>query len=195
MRKFLLPAAVLSFALVSEFHARAAESSAALYKSWNDACLSGGTAEIDAAIAKYEARLARDSKDYLAQAYLGSACALRAKESFWGPTKLSYLKRGQSLLNSAVAAAPKDPQVRMVRAIACYKVPERFGVRPTSIQDFKILVPIAEKPEGPLSTNDRQAILYYAHLAYKEAGMADAAKLKATCHRLDPASHYGKLTK
>lgn len=195
MHKGLFSTALLCILLLSGHRADGAVADPALYKKWHDSCLSGGTGDIDASISKYEARLAANPKDYLAQAYLGSACALRARESFWGPTKLKYLKRGQSLLDSAVASAPKDPPVRMVRAIAYFRVPERFGVRPTSIKDFQILVPIALKPDGPLRLNDRQAILYYAHLAYKEGGVPDAAKLKASCHELAPGSHYGKLSR
>lgn len=165
------------------------------YKKWHDVCLTGGTKEIDAEINKFEARLAANPGDHLARAYLGSACALRAKAGFWGPTKLKYLKLGQRHLNDAITAAPNDPRVRMVRAIGYYRVPKRFKVRPTSISDFKKIVPVARNPKGGLKSNERQAILYYAHLAFTEEGEPGAAKLKADCHRIDPASPYGKLTK
>ncbi len=115
---------------------------AATYKKWHDACVSGDSASIDKQIKKYEGRIAKNKKDYLAQAYLGSACALRAKESFWGTTKLKYLKRGKKILDGAVAGSPKDPLVRTIRAISYYKVPKRFKTRPTCIKDFQILVPI-----------------------------------------------------
>lgn len=169
--------------------------SPATYKKWHDACLMGGTREIDAEIKKFEARLESHPNDHLARAYLGSACALRAKAGFWGPTKLKYLKRGQKLLNEAVTAAPNDPRVRMVRAIGYFRVPERFKVRATSIADFKKIIPVARNPEGGLKSNERQAILYYAHLAFTEEGQAGAAQLKADCHAIDPTSAYGKLTK
>lgn len=175
--------------------ATAAETQAELYKKWHDACLAGGTEEIDAEIKKYEARLAAKPDDHLAQAYLGSACALRAKAGFWGPTKLSFLKRGEKLLNGAVAAAPKDARVRTVRAIAYFRIPKRFKVRATSIADFKVLIPVAKSSKGSLKTNERQVILYYAYLAFSEEGEASATELKTLCHKIDPASAYGKLTK
>jgi hypothetical protein len=165
------------------------------YKKWHDACLVGGTGEIDAGIRKFEARLAANPKDHLARAYLGSACALRAKAGFWGPTKLKYLKLGQHHLNDAVAAAPSDPRVRMIRAIGYFRVPKRFKVRSISISDFKRIIPVARDPEGGLKPKERQAILYYAHLAYAEEGEPGAARLRADCHHIDPASAYGKLTK
>lgn len=166
-----------------------------LYREWNDACLVGDTNQIDAYIRKFEERLASDPNDHLALAYLGSACALRSKASFWGPTKLKFLTLGRKHLDDAVAKAPKDARVRMVRAVGYYRVPKRFGARSTSIADFKILIPIAEKGEAGLKINERQAILYYAQLAFLEEGDPDAASVKAKCHGLDPGSKYGKLTK
>jgi hypothetical protein len=171
------------------------ETTPELYKRWHDVCLAGDTRQIDGQIGMYEARLARDSKDQLARAYLGSACALRAKHSFWGPTKLQFLKRGRALLDAAVLSAPDDARVRMVRAIGYYKVPRRFGVRPVAINDFKRLVPVAKRPGGKLTTRECQAVLYYAFLTYSEEGEPGAEELKTSCHRLDPASDYGKLTK
>ena len=165
------------------------------YKKWHDVCLAGDTKQIDVQIGKYEACLGRDSKDQLARAYLGSACALRAKHSLWGPTKLKFLKRGRALLDAAVLAAPDDARVRMVRAIGYYKVPERFGVRPVAIADFHHLVPIAKRSSGKLTTRERQAVLYYAFLTFGEEGDPGAEDLKKLCHRLDPKSGYGKLTK
>ena len=88
-----------------------------------------------------------------------------------------------------------DPRVRMVRAIGYYQVPKKFGMRAVSIKDFEFLVPIAKDPKGQLKLEERQVILYYASLAYAEEGKAGAGELKALCHKLDPASKLGQLTK
>jgi len=166
-----------------------------LYKQWHDICLSGKTKDIDLQIEKFEAQLKKNPKDYLAQVYLGSACALRAKASFWGPSKLKFLMRGQKLMDSAVDSAPNDLRVRMVRAIGSYRVPKKFKRRPIAIQDFKTLVPAAKNKQNNLQTNERQVILYYAYLTYKEEGVNGAEKIKASCHQLAPDSKYGKLTR
>ena len=186
---------LLILTLLGMVAASPASASPETYKKWHDACLTGGTKEIDAEIKKYERRLAANPNDQLARAYLGSACALRAKAGFWGPTKLKFLKLGQRHLNDAVTAAPNNPRVRMVRAIGYYRVPKRFKVRTISISDFKKIIPVARNPKGGLKSNERQAILYHAHLAFSEEGEPGAAKLKTDCHRIDPASAYGKLTK
>lgn len=165
------------------------------YQKWHEVCLSGDTDQIDTQIARFEAQVAADKGDQLARAYLGSACALRAKASFWGPTKLRYLKRGKALMEAAVAGAPTDARVRMVRAIGYYKVPKKFKTRPTSVSDFEFLVPIARTPKGRLKSNERQVILYYAAKCFEEEGRGGAAELRKLCHSIDPHSHYGKQTK
>jgi hypothetical protein len=165
------------------------------YKKWHDQCMTDDTERIDVQIAKFEGRIAANGKDQLARAYLGSACALRAKASFWGPTKFKYLNRGKAYLEAAVAGAPRDPRVRMVRAIGYYKVPERFGTRATSVKDFEFLIPIAKEGKAGLKVNERQVILYYASLVFAEEGKAGAGELRKICHGLDPESRYGKLTK
>ena len=165
-----------------------------LYRQWHDQCLAGKTEDIDAQIKRYEAKLKTDAHDQLARVYLGSACAQRAKASFWGPTKLKYLKRGQSLMDDAVKATPHDPLVRMVRAIGSYKVPKRFNRRKIAIADFETLLPVATNKSSGLKTNERQAILYYAWLTFKEEEHRDAHKAKTFCHQLKPDSKYGKLT-
>ena len=166
-----------------------------LYLAWHNECLTAKTNMIDAKMKAFERCLKTDPNDNLAKVYLGSASALRAKASFWGPSKLKYLRRGQKLMNAAIESAPKDPRVRMVRAIGFYKVPKRFNCRATSIKDFETLFPIVEQKSSPLLINERQAILYYAHLAYSEEGHRDADKAKQLCQQLDPKTKYGKLTR
>ena len=164
------------------------------YRIWHDVCLQGDVKKIDAQIEKFEHPLAANPKDDLAKAFLGSAHALRAKYGKWGPTKLKHLKRGKKLMEEAIAASPNDARVRTVRAIAYYKIPKRFGVRQTSLQDFNTLIPIA-KAGGKLQNNERQAILYYAALAYEAEQLAGVDDLKKHCRQIDPKSQYGQLCK
>ncbi|QQL46046.1 hypothetical protein [Sulfuriroseicoccus oceanibius] len=193
--KWLSLALVMAALSVVSVRADADAKSARLYYAWHQMCLVDDTDAIDRQIARYEKKLKADANDHLAKAYLGSACALRAKASFWGPTKLKFLRRGEKLMNGAVNAAPNDARVRMVRAIGFYKIPKRFDKRPTSLKDFEKLIPVATGKNNALEVNERQAVLYYAWLAFKEEGHEQAAELKAACHRLAPNSKYGKLTK
>lgn len=164
------------------------------YHKWQQACVEADDAKvIDAYIAKFQARLDADPKDQLAKVNLGSAYTLRSAESFWGPKKMEYLKKGGALMDEAVAAAPKDPRVRFLRAANSYRVPKRFGRRSLAVDDFRILMPIAIKGGHGLKRRERQAMLYYAWRTFEEEGqLAEAAKARAACHRLDTKSWYGK---
>lgn len=166
-----------------------------LYHQWHNICLKGDSKEIDLQIERYEGRLKANDNDQLARVYLGSACALRAKSSFWLTSKLKYLKRGQSMMDEAVTKAPREPRVRMIRAIGSYKVPKRFGRRKIAVTDFEKLLPAASDKHSNLQKNERQVILYYAWKTFKEEGHRDAGRAKSLCHNLDPHSKYGKLTK
>ena len=164
------------------------------YRAWHEAALHGDVDEIDVSIERFEEQLRLHPEDPLAKVYLGSTCALRAKESFWGMTKLEYLERADQLMNEAVAEAPENPRVRMIRAISLYKLPERFDKRPVALADFQQLVPIARAGDSGLTLSERQATLYYAYLSYKDADLPEAEQLKADCHSLSPDSDYGRLT-
>lgn len=165
------------------------------YKQWHDICLQGDVDKIEEQIAKFEAQITANPKDDLARAYLGSSYALKAKHSLFPPTKLSSLKKGKALLEEAVKGSPDNPRVRMVRAIAYYRVPKRFDTRPTSVADFENLLEETKKKSSVLQKNEKQVILYYAWLAFTEEKNQHAAEAKALCHKLDPDSEYGKLTK
>ncbi len=165
-----------------------------LYYAWHNVCLSGDTDTIDAQINRYEAKVKSNHGDQLARAYLGSAHALRAKASLWPPAKIKHIRKGQSLMDEAVQQAPHDPRVRMIRAIGSYKVPKRFGRRKIALTDFEKLIPIAASDSSGLMINERQVILYYAWLTFKEEHHPDASKAKKRCHALAPDSKYGKLT-
>ncbi|MGJ8673593.1 hypothetical protein [Rubritalea sp.] len=163
-------------------------------RQWHDICLGGDTDKIDNQIAKFEAELKLHPTHDLARAYLGSAYALKAKHSFSPFTKLSSLKKGKLLMEAAVKGSPNNLRVRMVRAIAYYKVPKRFDTRPTSIADFEILLAASHKPQSDLTPNEKQAILYYAFLAFSEENHPSANTAKSRCHKINPNSKYGKLT-
>ena len=161
------------------------------YRTWHDVCLQGDVKQIDVQIAKFEQQLAANPNDSLAKAFLGSACALRAKHGKWGPTKLKYLRRGRKLMEESVSASPTDARVRMVRAIGYSRIPKRFGVRSIAVKDFQTLIPVAKAGEG-LTKGERQAILYHAALTYREEKMAGSEELMTACRKIDPNSKYGK---
>ncbi len=191
MRQFLFSISLILFSI-----APLCSANPETYRAWHNTCLNASsTKEIDEKIEVFRDILRKSPKDYLAEAYLGSALALRSRKTFWGPSKLKYLHQGRDHLNHAVASAPRDPRVRMVRAIGYYSIPEKLGVRPVALEDFSILIPIAKKPTPALSDSERQAILYYGWQAHMDANKSDADSLKAASHEIAPSTYYGKKTK
>ena len=97
-------------------------------------------------------------------------------------------------MDQAVQKAPTQPRVRLIRAAASYKVPKQFGRRKIAIADFEKLIPVAADGPSNLADNERQVILYYAWLTFKDHKHPQADKAKALCHAIAPNSKYGKLT-
>jgi hypothetical protein len=144
-------------------------------------------------------KLTKEQPDnHLLQAYLGSVYTLDSRDAWPGPGKLTYLRNGGALLDAAVAAAPDNPAVRLVRAIDYFELPAIFGKRQTARLDFELLVKQiegVEKMPYSLDVPTRQAIYYYAGKSYDQ--LSDDAQAKAVWDRglkLDPASDLaGKI--
>ena len=164
------------------------------YHEWQQACVNAKDAgTIDGYIAKFRQCLDSNPGDHLARVNLGSAYTLRSAETFWGPKKFDYLKKGGKLMDEAVTAAPNDARVRFLRAANAFRVPQRFGRRQVAVADFEILLPVAIQGGQGLSVRERQAMLYFAWQTFAEEGKADdAEKARSACHRLDPQSGYGQ---
>jgi hypothetical protein len=136
--------------------------------------------------------------NHLLQAYLGSVYTLDSRDAWPGPGKLTFLRNGGALMDAAVAAAPDNPAVRLVRAIDYFELPAIFGKRQTARLDFELLVKQIEGVERTPYTLDvatRQAIYYYAGKSYDQ--LSDDVEAKAVWGRglkLDPASELaGKI--
>lgn len=95
----------------------------------------------------------------LLRAYYGSACVARAR-LVTDHQKPRWLRRGMGELDEAVAQAPEDLQVRLLRAVTCAVLPRLAGRSDTAASDFEWLLARARKHE--LSDNCRQTILYHA---------------------------------
>jgi len=132
-------------------------------KAWD-----GDKKEAKALTADLERWIKDEPNNYLLMAYLGSAYALDSRDSWIGPGKLSYLKKGDAALDAAVKGDPTNPAVRLLRAMNYYELPAMFGKHRAAHDDFAYLI---EQLRGALpmpyalSNDTKQAIYYYAGLS------------------------------
>jgi tetratricopeptide (TPR) repeat protein len=123
-----------------------------------------------------EASSRQNPDNFLLLAYLGSSYTLASRDAFPGPSKLNYLKDGLKTMDRAVEAAPDQPAVRFIRAINNFHLPSFVNRRDNARKDFQILVSQLEKGDHGLSDSTRQAIFYFAGLAFKQTKQNENAR-------------------
>jgi hypothetical protein len=136
-----------------------------------------------------------EPNNYLLLAYLGSAYSLDSRDSWIGPGKISYLKKGDLALDDAVKGDPLNPAVRLLRAMNYYELPAIFRKHEAAHEDFAYLL---EQIHGALpmpyklDTNTLQAIYYYAGLSDAQFSQKkEAMQLWQTGLALAPTSPLG----
>src|SRR5688500_13135634 len=89
--------------------------------------LAGDAKAVELCIEKLEAVLKREPQNHLARVYLGSSYTLRSRDLGFGPKKLQVVRQGCRTMDEAVAAAPENPKVRLVRALTDQSLPFFLG--------------------------------------------------------------------
>jgi hypothetical protein len=162
----------------------------------HDKAVAGDDKEAKALTTDLEKWTAEQPTNYLLQAYLGSVYTLDSRDSWWGPTKLDYLKKGGKWLDGAVSSAPENPAVRFIRAIDYFELPSIFGKHQTARDDFQVLLKqIDGETHSPylLNIETQQAIYYYAGLSFKQLSQMPQAKdAWVRGYKLAPNSDLGK---
>jgi tetratricopeptide (TPR) repeat protein len=152
--------------------------------------LAGDKHAVDECIAKLEDRLKAEPENQLARIYLGSAYTLRSRDLGFGPAKLTTLRHGLALMDEAVAAAPNDLHVRLLRALTTLALPSFLSRRKSAQGDFEALLAMLSKDPDKLSAADQQTIYYNAGVAAQKSGNAARARelwKDAAKHPIDPA--------
>ena len=132
--------------------------------------LAGDKEAVEQCIAGLEEAVKSQPGNQLARVYLGSAYTLRSRDMGFGPKKLQVLKQGVALMDEAVAAAPSNPKVRLVRALTTSALPGILGYARASRKDFAELAEVAERSPEKFGPGDLQIIFYNAGLAAQKAG-------------------------
>lgn len=123
-------------------------------------------------------RLRFENASPLVDAYHGATMILIARDKTKPLDKLKWSKNGLKLLDKAVAAAPQDRLIRLLRGKAAYKLPEKYFRRTqTAIEDYTFLIDQEIRHEDILKPEEYSELIYELGEAYYRIGQnQDAAK-------------------
>jgi hypothetical protein len=132
-----------------------------------------------------------DSTNVVALAYRGSLWTMRARTSWWPPTKTKDLKNGADEMDRAVEMDPGNIMVHLIRGINALGLPEHVNRLPVALEDFIVLL---RHPAFPEQTKELKAVIfYYGGLAHKRADDYDTArKLFRQAVATFPGSEYAR---
>jgi hypothetical protein len=140
-------------------------------------------------------------KHPLALAYYGSAKLLEAKRRWIPWEKGELCKKGLKILDEAVMLSENSPanaEIRFVRAISIYPLPNFFGRRKLAQQDLEWLATRLDQEitAGNLTSTIGSTVYYYLglfHLEYDRTALANAFWEKA--YLIAPDSSHGLAAK
>jgi len=127
-------------------------------------------------ITRLESLTAAHPENQLYKVYLGSSYTLRSRDIGFGPSALTFLKKGLKTMDEAVEAAPNKTTVRFIRAVNNFSLPVFVNRRDNARSDFEILVKKIDGNPEKLSPVTRQAIYYFAGVAFLQLRRKEEAK-------------------
>ncbi|WP_206109165.1 hypothetical protein [Paenibacillus sp. HB172176] len=108
----------------------------------------------------------------LLDAYYGSSMILIARDKINPFDKLRWSNNGLKLLDSAVAADPRNAEIRLLRGKNAYELPEKYFHRTnTVIEDYTLLIEMQLKQEQNLRADLFSQLLDELSEAYARIGM------------------------
>lgn len=91
--------------------------------------------------------------------------------------KLSLARQGCADLDAAVAAAPEDPSIRLLRAAGAIKMPLLLQRQTIAESDFQILLAAARDAKSRMAADTRRGIFYHAAAFALKERRAEAVDL------------------
>ncbi|MDQ6808903.1 MAG: hypothetical protein M3Z64_05685 [Verrucomicrobiota bacterium] len=149
--------AILFLAFASTIAAAAVPDEDAIARLYQRAVM-GDKSAVEECISSLEAAVKAQPANQLARAYLGSAYTLRSRDMGFGPAKLTALRQGLATMDQAVAAAPEDARVRLVRARTTDALPAILGRKQSTRDDFAWLAKAAARSPDKFSRDDLATI-------------------------------------
>ena len=133
--------------------------------------------------------------DAVVTVYFGSTRLIEAEHTWALWRKNSLSKQGIQLMDSAVAAAPQNLEVRFVRGATERELPGFFGRKRQAQDDLKTIVTAPEPVRRAwLEPKLIAASFYYYGLDCESAGTKrEALEAWRTSVRVAPDSHSGRL--
>ncbi|MBE2214817.1 MAG: hypothetical protein IAE82_13170 [Opitutaceae bacterium] len=115
----------------------------------------------DRALAAFDAALAASPGHARARAGRGLALIARALNAPLAE-KLPLARRGCAELDAAVAAAPHDPALRLMRATSSVQMPLLLGRRDLAERDFAVLLAAARDDRVTMAPQTRRSVFFQA---------------------------------
>jgi len=149
----------------------------------------GDKKAVDQAIHLLTPLLNQDPENSLYQVYKGSCLTLKARYAYWPPKKLDFARLGFATMDQAVERAPKNNEVRFIRAMCGLNVPKFFKRLNLAMEDFDFLVSSLDKVDE--KNEDGAMIYYYAALGYlKMKNKNKARRLLNRAMAIDTGSRW-----
>ncbi len=174
--KTILALGTLFFLMTTGSHAQQSRFDEKILKGkeLHDRGADGDKQAVKDAIVYFENLLEQEPNNELARVYLGSSYTIRSRDVGIGPGKLDTLKKGGRIMDQAVANAPNDIRVRLVRGVNYLRLPALFGKRDEGRADLLAILDAVQNQSGPqidsLSAGEKQAIYYFGALALHQTG-------------------------
>jgi hypothetical protein len=128
---------------------------------WAEIAATGSEDAIAAALEQFDALLAAKPECAIARVHRGAAFVLRAQHAPM-VEKMSCAQRGFREMDAAVASAPDDAAVRLVRAVNSGQMPQFLGRAVLARSDFDWLVTLAGDETAAVPAVLRRAIFHQA---------------------------------
>jgi tetratricopeptide (TPR) repeat protein len=118
-----------------------------------------------------------DPEDFLILAALGSATTMVGRDSSGMIAKVKYTKKGNNMIDKAVAKDPDDFEIRLIRANVNINLPKLFGRKKMAKKDLLYIEETIKKSPKEVPSGAQAQVYYKLGTIYDSDGDDSTAKL------------------